>query len=301
MQNMEDRFNWWAGYNWVFLNDEPFTEEFKKQTQAIASTTCEYGLIDPEIWNQPVWIDEERAKKGREKLVSENIIYGDSVPYRNMCRFQSGGFYRHPLMMKYRMYWRIEPSVRFFCDIKYDPFLVMEDEKKVYGFTLSMFEFTETIETLWKTTLEFMKLHPEHVAPDNSMGFLSDDKGGDYNHCHFWSNFEIGDLDFWRGQAYSDYFDFLDQKGGFYYERWGDAPVHSLGVGLFAPKDSIKFFSDIGYYHAPYTHCPVGEAHVANRCSCQESENFDHKWFSCTKKWKDIHPGKTWYGSGPEA
>lgn len=62
------------------------------------------------------------------------------------------------------------------------------------GFTLSMFEFTETIETLWKTTLEFMKLHPEHVAPDNSMGFLSDDKGGDYNHCHFWSNFEIGDL-----------------------------------------------------------------------------------------------------------
>ena len=25
-------------------------------------------------------------------------------------------------------------------------------------------------------------------------------------------------------------------------QRWGDAPVHSLGVGLFAPKDSIKFF-----------------------------------------------------------
>jgi hypothetical protein len=44
-----------------------------------------------------------------------------------------------------------------------------------------MFEFTETIETLWKTTLEFMKLHPEHVAKDNSMGFLSDDNGGDYN------------------------------------------------------------------------------------------------------------------------
>ena len=33
-----------------------------------------------------------------------------------------------------------------------------------------------------------------------------------------WSNFEIGDLDLWRGEAYSKFFDFLDSKGGFYYE-----------------------------------------------------------------------------------
>ena len=25
-------------------------------------------------------------------------------------------------------------------------------------------------------------------------------------------------MDFWRGEAYSAYFDFLDRKGGFYYE-----------------------------------------------------------------------------------
>ena len=31
----------------------------------------------------------------------------------------------------------------------YDPFLVMQDEKKVYGFTLSLFEYIETIPTLW--------------------------------------------------------------------------------------------------------------------------------------------------------
>lgn len=34
---------------------------------------------------------------------------------------------------------------------------------------------------------------------------------------------------FWRSKAYSDFFDFLDSKGGFFYERWGDAPVHSIG------------------------------------------------------------------------
>lgn len=33
-----------------------------------------------------------------------------------------------------------------------------------------------------------------------------------------WSNFEIADLDLWRGEAYTKFFEFLDKKGGFYYE-----------------------------------------------------------------------------------
>jgi hypothetical protein len=33
-----------------------------------------------------------------------------------------------------------------------------------------------------------------------------------------WSNFEIADLDFFRGRAYADFFDTLERAGGFYYE-----------------------------------------------------------------------------------
>jgi hypothetical protein len=33
-----------------------------------------------------------------------------------------------------------------------------------------------------------------------------------------WSNFEIGDMDFWRGPAYTAFFEHLDMNGGFYYE-----------------------------------------------------------------------------------
>ena len=35
-----------------------------------------------------------------------------------------------------------------------------------------------------------------------------------------WSNFEIADLDFWRGEAYTKFFEYLDRTGGFYYEVW---------------------------------------------------------------------------------
>jgi hypothetical protein len=31
---------------------------------------------------------------------------------------------------------------------------------------------------------EFIKEHPEYVAPNNAMNFLSDNGGEDYNLCH---------------------------------------------------------------------------------------------------------------------
>lgn len=37
--------------------------------------------------------------------------------------------------------------------------------------------------------------------------------------CHYWSNFEIANLDFFRGKKYQDLFEYLDRKGGFYNER----------------------------------------------------------------------------------
>lgn len=45
---------------------------------------------------------------------------------------------------------------------------------------------------------------------------------GDQPHASVWSNFEIGDLDFWRGEAYTKFVEFLDEKGGFYYEVRGN-------------------------------------------------------------------------------
>ena len=35
---------------------------------------------------------------------------------------------------------------------------------------------------------------------------------GGYNLCHFWSNFEIGDLRFFRSEAYQEFFSYLDRS-----------------------------------------------------------------------------------------
>jgi alpha 1,2-mannosyltransferase len=109
----------------------------------------EFGQIPHDHWYQPDSIDEDKAKASRDKMVQNNIIYGGSVSYRNMCRFNSGFFFRHPLMLKYRWYWRIEPDVHFHCNINHDPFLYMEQNNKTYGFTITLYEYEATIPTLW--------------------------------------------------------------------------------------------------------------------------------------------------------
>jgi alpha 1,2-mannosyltransferase len=97
-----------------------------------------------------------------------------------------------------------------------------------------------------------------------------------------WSNFEIGNLDWLRSQAYSDFFDQLDEDGGFFYERWGDAPVHSIAAGILLKKEEIQFFNDIAYYHVPFTQCPTGEkTRLDLKCHCNPKDNFDWKGYSC--------------------
>ncbi|KAK7679002.1 hypothetical protein QCA50_017946 [Cerrena zonata] len=289
VRELEDKFNRKYKYPWVFLNEEPFSEEFKKRISNVASGEVHFGLVPHDHWFQPDWIDEEKATAARKKMEDDHIIYGGSLSYRNMCRFNSGFFYRNPILQNYRWYWRVEPDVHFHCEIDYDPFLYMEENDKVYGFTITMYEYLATIPTLWDTVQKFIKENPQYLAPENAVNYLSDDGGKSFNLCHFWSNFEIADMNFWRGEAYSKFFDYLDATGGFYYERWGDAPVHSIAVSLFARKNQIHFFDDIGYEHNPYTHCPRGAGKwEKGKCSCNPDRSFDYDGYSCMKQWDRI-------------
>ncbi|GAA5949998.1 hypothetical protein JCM21900_001359 [Sporobolomyces salmonicolor] len=290
MRGMEDRFNNRYQYDWVMLNDEPFSDEFKRHTSGIASGTVKYGLVPEEHWGKdmPSWIDKDEALRKIGEMGQKQIPYAGSIPYRKMCRFQSGFFWRHPLLDDYEYYWRVEPNVKFFCNLDYDPFLMMKQQHKKYGFVVSLYEYRETIESLWSTTKEFIDTNPQFLAKPNMMDWVSNDGGETYNLCHYWSNFEIASLDFWRSEAYRAYFDHLDKAGGFFYERWGDAPVHSIAASLFLRPDELHFFQDIGYRHEPFQHCP--QAGYGDQCACnpRQEENFEFHGYSCTPRWKEI-------------
>ncbi|CAG8626480.1 18901_t:CDS:2 [Gigaspora margarita] len=285
MRYFEDRWNKKYNYPYVFLNDEEFTQEFKILTKQMTHSETYYGLIPKEMWDYPPWINQTKAAEIRKEMEDQKIIYGGSESYRHMCRFNSGFFFRHELIQKYDYYWRLEPGVDFMCDIDYDPFRFIQKNNIIYGFTISLLEVQDTIPTLWDTVKKFMNDYSHYIPKNNVIKFIKN-KEANYTGCHFWSNFEIGDLNFWRSEKYLKFFDYLDQAGGFYYERWGDAPVHSIALAMFLEKSQIHFFNDIAYMHPPFQHCPIEEwFHESGRCHCNPHKNFDDEWGSCTKNW----------------
>jgi alpha 1,2-mannosyltransferase len=97
LKQMEDRFNKRFRYPYVFLNEEPFSDEFKKcvilpmwrisshsllsrpdsrRVTELTDSTVEFGLIPRDHWYQPDWIDEEKASASRAEMEKNNVIYG---------------------------------------------------------------------------------------------------------------------------------------------------------------------------------------------------------------------------------
>jgi mannosyltransferase len=125
-----------------------------------------------------------------------------------------------------------------------DPFLAMIENNKTYGFTIAVKELRETVPNIWRYASAYKRLNnltsqglwemfvepqpekPEETKPraENEPLRLPDIdmeamEGEKYNMCHFWSNFEIARLDFFRSKAYEDFFQMMDRSGGFWMER----------------------------------------------------------------------------------
>ncbi|KIW31654.1 uncharacterized protein PV07_03266 [Cladophialophora immunda] len=258
MRQLEFHWNRRYQYPWIFFNEKPFSEEFKAATSNATSARTEYHLVPHAHWATPSHINQTLYHNSLDYLSLTSVGKGHLLSYHAMIRWQSGLFYLHPALGGYEYYWRVEPDVHFFCDIPYDPFRFMKATGTVYGFNMAILDDARSFASLWSTTRDFITAHPDLVHPAASLDWLLDPQTGlSYNNCQFFSNFEIGSLAFFReNEGNRKYFDWLDEKGGFYYSRWGDAPVHTLSVSMFLPPEKVWWFRDIGYQHDIARHCP---------------------------------------------
>jgi mannosyltransferase len=252
-------------------------------------------------------------------------------------------------------------SLDFPADVSSDPFLKMIEHNKTYGFTIAIQEFRETVPNLFRYAAAYKRLNkikstnlwemfvepvempsdktkdtdpkPPLEMKEQTKNYQPEDDpeamdGESYNTCHFWSNFEIARLDWFRSKEYEDFFKMMDRSGGFWMERWGDAPIHSLAAGALLEVKDIHYFRDIGYRHTTIQHCPANapgkqlprepfleettvdqrarkredaywddwdeelENGVGCRCKCdQDVVDFEGKEGSCFAEWVDVAGG----------
>ena len=134
----------------------------------------------------------------------------------------------------------------------------MIENNKTYGFTIAVKELRETVPNifryaaaykrknnlaskgLWEMFVEPQEKEVEELPEDDpnykpplpeeilrsdpsrtSLPEIDPEamEGEKYNMCHFWSNFEIARLGFFRSKEYEDFFEMMDRSGGFWMER----------------------------------------------------------------------------------
>ncbi|KAI1326554.1 glycolipid 2-alpha-mannosyltransferase-domain-containing protein [Xylariaceae sp. FL0255] len=278
MAQLEARFNdrFIHRYDWVFFNDEEFTEEFMAYVANATQSMCHFEVIPDEHWSVPAWIDTTRFDVGRQFMGSIGVGKAWLQSYHHMCRWNAGLFALEKGLANYDYFWRVEPGVEFSCNINYDVFRFMRDNEMEYGFNMAILDDARSFPSLWDRTRSFIRNNAELVHEEADFdwllqetrdGFLHSDELFDedkidaldhleYNNCQFYSNFEVGSLNFFRSKEHRAYFEHLDKTGGFYYERFGDAPIHTLSVSLFLPKRRIWYFRNIGYAHGLCEQCP---------------------------------------------
>jgi len=332
VKGWEQQFNRFFHYPILFLNNEPWSKSFIDELSAIASGPVAFETIPKSMWDYPAFIDREAARKSIAAQGRQGVFKAGAESYHHMCRFFAGLFFDHAALQGVEYVWRLEPDVVFPCAVPYDPFRAMRAARKKYGYAIALWEVGDTAPSLFRAAAAFKAAHrlPTSgvwralASPSwapwplrellGAAGAHRDAAGARWNQCHFWTNFEVAALSWMRSGEYRALFDALDRSGGFYFERWGDAPVHTLAAAMLLRPEEMHRFEDLGYGHPPFWACPQNapdgqlpqslllgppdglsaerEGAVGCRCSCFEEDkvaNFDG---FCIRKFDEALRGK---------
>ncbi|GAA6057989.1 hypothetical protein JCM3770_004601 [Rhodotorula araucariae] len=267
LENIELKFNRRYGYPIQLLTDGNLpSAAILNRTDYITGGKANWSVVTPEQgWGPPEWVSQKDINEGLRKIPFP-------LGYRNMCRFFSMWHWRHPALQGYDWIFRLDEGIHFHCEL-------MEENNKTYGFTNVDQEAPFVVPTLWQTTQQFMRQAPRHYFPEGrDESFVSNDGGKNYNYRMYYNNFEIVhrsvdlpptrpgyagaltrlNLQFFESEAYQAYVNHLDRAGGFYKERWGDAPIRTIAASYFLPTSALHSFANVtGYRHdlPPFT-CP---------------------------------------------
>ncbi|ORZ23768.1 nucleotide-diphospho-sugar transferase, partial [Lobosporangium transversale] len=259
VRHAEDRFNRGRNYPWVILSSIPFTVRSRNLVKQLSKGSITFGLIPHDQWRLPKWIEAAKVRNAdytRKKLGMNKT----SLLTRHKWRYTSGYLAQHELLDPYDIFWRIDPGVEIFCDIEEDPMLAMEASGKKLAWSLSSSINEIGVPGAWTIIQKFKETHPELISDSNDESFLMRESKDAFAACTYSVENSIGRVDFFRSPEYKAYFDFIDQEGPIYYEKWNDAAVVTIGLSLLNRRTDITFMKNLGWRldssTAPIAYCP---------------------------------------------
>lgn len=171
-----------------------------------------------------------------------------TLGYRHMCRFHATGIHQHLEELGYGQYeyvMRMDDDGLINSPVGYDLFRYMKVNEKQYGFVNMVADDPACVVDLWEKSEVFF--NATSFPTKEASLFLQWPRGVVY-----YNNFEISALKLWKDRTWRAYMAYIDTTAGIYTQRWGDAPLHTIGVSMLVARSQIHAFTDIAYHHSPF-------------------------------------------------
>ena len=167
---------------------------------------------------------------------------GFSMGYRHMCRFFSGAMYENSILHEYDMYLRLDTDSRILSPLGYNIFDWARSNSCFYGY------IKPAVQVDNPAVVFGLKEHVQEWVSRNRVSTFVDVRSIPSGEM-FYTNFELAKTSWFLQEQYQDFFHSIDDSGGIYINRWGDAPIKLLGVRLLMEPSYIKPVSGFVYKH----------------------------------------------------
>jgi hypothetical protein len=181
-----------------------------------------------------------------------------TIGYRHMIMFHSTWIHRYLFNPAHgysdvEFILRLDDDSSFSSPIGYDIFKMMEKNNLSYGFVTSVQDDPDCVRGLWNFTWDFLR-----NASNSLSKYRISEANLDYFRDHWpegsviYNNFELSSAKIWKTPLWNDFMSAVNENGGVYRDRWGDAPLHTIYLLLAIPLSEVHAFSDLPYRHDPF-------------------------------------------------
>lgn len=168
----------------------------------------------------------------------ENLPKGQRG-YRHMCHFFANDVFSRSELSGYDYYMRLDVDSYLLSKLKYNVFERMAQNGWRYSYRMEMKERANVSTGLLAVSREFFNANPDLNIAKPSIRHVG----------LYYTNFEICDLAFFRASPWQRFFAAIDDAGGIWRYRWGDAPIRWLGLKHLLKPSEIHCLRHLSYFH----------------------------------------------------
>ena len=155
--------------------------------------------------------------------------------------------FSHPAVAEYEFIWRLDSDSFLLERPAADPFVQMRDANASYAWIHAFRDEAVFTTGLLEETQRFLNAHDIDEARVHT--WVPGAKRWWESPMCFATNCFLARRAWFVSEPYTSFFRALDDSGGFYIHRWGDACVHMLAAAALLDKSAVLQLNSLAYWH----------------------------------------------------